>query len=67
MCGIALDGLNKVGDQICATLELNLNLRECLIDCDVQSNKAVVLSNSKDDEKDECANDDKFNTYFNPF
>ena len=57
MCGIALDGLNKVRDQVCAALELNLNLRECLIDCDVQSYEAVLLSNNKDNEKDKCANE----------
>jgi hypothetical protein len=66
MCGIALNGLNEVRDQVCAALELNLNLRECLIDCDVQSYEAVVLSNCKDNEKYYCANENKFHTYFNP-
>ena len=66
MLGISLNSFNKVRDQICAALELNLNLRECFIDCDVKPDEAVVLSNAKDDEKYEYADDDEFHSYLNP-
>jgi hypothetical protein len=65
MLGISLYCFNEIWDEICAALELNLNLRECFIDCDVESDEAVVLSNAKDNEKYEYADDDEFHSYLN--
>ncbi len=42
MSGIALDGFNKVGDQVVAALELNVDLLPGVLDLVTQSDQAVL-------------------------
>jgi len=40
--GIALHGVDKVGDKVCSTLELNGNVAPCFVHSDVEGDKCVV-------------------------
>src|SRR5690606_17678929 len=61
--GVALDGLDQVGDEIVATLQLDVDLAPRLLHEVAQANQAVVLSNGPEDNDNQNYqqnNDDEF-------
>ena len=53
MCGVALDGLDEVGDQVGAALELNINRRFALVRFVAETHESVVGDHKPEQDHDD--------------
>lgn len=59
MTCVAFDGLDEIGDEICPSLELDIDIASRVVDRDIEADEAIIDHDSSDDDEDDDPDDDK--------
>lgn len=59
MTCVTFDGLDEVWDEICSSLELDVDVSSRVVDGDIEADKAIIDHDSSDGDEDDDPDDDK--------